>query len=138
MATSVGFSAYLTTAANPDTGEILVFDQVEYNEGDHCSTTKGTFTCPQSGVYFFTATLFTFLNEELISYEIRVAGKHVAGMLCSSSTYGSDRVMCGNSVVVKCSAQKTVHVECSEKTVPVYGFLWDQLTTFSGLLIHAD
>ncbi|KAL3837106.1 hypothetical protein ACJMK2_022487 [Sinanodonta woodiana] len=41
-------------------GERIVFDNVDYNEGSGYDMKSGTFTCPTTGTYFFTSTIGSY------------------------------------------------------------------------------
>ena len=53
-----------------DFGETLVLNGIEHNGGGHYNNTDGTFTCPKTGIYFFTLALYGWVNENEISYDL--------------------------------------------------------------------
>ena len=53
--TKAAFSAYLNESVfHLSSGDIVKYDKVLLNEGDHYNSFTGVFTCPVDGMYMFS------------------------------------------------------------------------------------
>ena len=47
------FSVGLLADSNTAVDDVLIFDEILFNHGEHYDVSTGTFTCPTDGVYLF-------------------------------------------------------------------------------------
>ncbi|XP_054608557.1 uncharacterized protein LOC129167898 isoform X2 [Dunckerocampus dactyliophorus] len=126
-ASSVVFSAMIKHENTFNSGEKVIFSQVQTNEGDDYDNTTGIFTARIKGLYFFTVTihthggdidLYVYKNEEDMSQLYNpTAGYH-----------GSET----SSLVMPLESGDTVYVKAYKGRVQSY----TQQSMFSGFLIH--
>ncbi|KAL3886538.1 hypothetical protein ACJMK2_026523, partial [Sinanodonta woodiana] len=56
-------------------GRSLLFDRVDYNEGNAYDTKTGTFTCPISGTYYFFTNILSWFHVGPVQNEIVLEGQ---------------------------------------------------------------
>ena len=61
---SVAFTVYASVQRFYEIGEIIIFDGVLTNEGNHYQTHSSFFICPKEGLYMFTTTICGGLDDE--------------------------------------------------------------------------
>ena len=138
-ASDVGFSVYAEHGYQyPDPGETISFPLVMTNNGGHYDPSESVFTCPLSGTYYFTITLYT---DSLSDGDSTIANIQKDGEELSEAScfyYGSPLLytQCGNSAVVHCHLGQRVFVTTKYSGTQLYGLY--KRCTFSGFLIHAD
>ncbi|KAL3856490.1 hypothetical protein ACJMK2_011241 [Sinanodonta woodiana] len=133
----VAFSTYLSHALQELGREhVIVFDQVEYNEGNGYDKLLGVFTCPVSGTYFFVASMLGFPNEQ-VHTEIVFDGSKTAGM-DSDSRGGAEFPQGTNIAIFRCALGQRVWVRIIEHLgTEVYGDQ-DRFTKFAGFMLWSD
>ncbi|KAL3856499.1 hypothetical protein ACJMK2_011250 [Sinanodonta woodiana] len=133
----VAFSAYLSkTLEELGRQHTIVFDQVEYNEGDGYDKTLGIFRCPFSGTYFFIASILGFPNDN-IHTELVVDGSSTAG-IDSDSNGGSEYPQGTNMSILRCTVGQRVWVRIMEHIgLRVYGDQ-NRYTKFVGFMLWSD
>ena len=125
------FLAYLTTDTGTDPTTIILFDGIEYNNGNHYSAATGKFIAPVDGWYRIEASLddsdrkrIWILNDPSPVYLLYAKennhGEQVAYGLVGKVIY----LTAGQEVYVK-----------PEGGVTIYG---NKQTWFSVTLVHAD
>ncbi|KAL3856497.1 hypothetical protein ACJMK2_011248 [Sinanodonta woodiana] len=133
----VAFSTYLSHLLQELGREhVIVFDQVEYNEGNGYDKLLGIFTCPVSGTYFFVASMLGFPNQP-VHTEIVLDGSKTAGM-DSDSTGGGEFPQGTNIAIFRCALGQRVWVRIIEHLgTKVYGDQ-DRFTKFAGFILWSD
>ena len=139
----VGFTAYLTgTTHLPQQGSIVPFDGVEFNHGNHYSTSTSKFTCPLEGMYFFSFMLYshemTASRSRVVTTEASIMkdGFRLVQACCENAITGTIRQMCGNSVVTRCGAGEMLWIQTNWPYNKMYGEADWRETVFSGFLIQ--
>lgn len=61
----VAFSAYNPTTTNPGDGQIMIFAEVNMNEGNGYNASNGKFTAPTAGFYQISAHLCAASNKHM-------------------------------------------------------------------------
>ncbi|KAL3856496.1 hypothetical protein ACJMK2_011247 [Sinanodonta woodiana] len=137
MTSRVAFSTYLSHALQ-DLGRehVIVFDQVEYNEGNGYDKILGIFICPVSGTYFFVASMLGFPNEQ-IHTEIVLDGSKTAGM-DSDSRGGAEFPQGTNIAIFRCAVGQRVWVRIIEHLGTNLHGDQDRFTKLAGFMLWSD
>lgn len=56
ISNAIAFMSYESASREYMPGEVILFDTINLNIGESYSGQSGKFTCPVSGLYFFSAT----------------------------------------------------------------------------------
>ncbi|KAL3856498.1 hypothetical protein ACJMK2_011249 [Sinanodonta woodiana] len=133
----LAFSAYLSHIIHGlGTEQAIVFDKVDYNEGEGYDNIIGVFFCRVSGTYSFFASILSFGAEELHT-EIVLDGSNTAG-IDSDSRDGPHNSHSSNMAIFRCLAGQRVWVRLSgNRGTQVYGNE-KRWTKFSGMLLWSD
>ncbi|KAL3856500.1 hypothetical protein ACJMK2_011251 [Sinanodonta woodiana] len=133
----VAFSTYLSKPLDElGRQHTIIFDQVEYNEGNGYDKTLGVFICPISGAYFFIASILGFPNDN-IHTELVVDGSNTAG-IDSDSNGGSEYPQGTNMSILRCTVGQRVWVRIMEHFgVRVYSDQY-RYTKFVGFMLWSD
>ncbi len=126
------FLAYLTTdtATNPTT--IILFDGIEYNNGNHYSAATGTFIAPVDGWYRIEASLDDSDRKRIW---ILVNAASPVNILYAKENNHGEQVAYGLvGKVIYLTAGQDVYVK-PEGGLTMYG---NKKTWFSVTLVHAD
>ena len=91
----IGFHAHLKSVPRLTDGQLIDFDNVTINLGN--AYTKGTFTAPKSGRYYFAFTV-TSGNNSAVNWQLKSGGK-VYATIRSSSTDGSHDTAKGHAII---------------------------------------
>ncbi|KAL3837102.1 hypothetical protein ACJMK2_022483 [Sinanodonta woodiana] len=89
-------------------GERIMFTSVDYNEGSGYDMTSGTFTCPTTGTYFFTATIGS-ISSVGISATLKMDG--VAKMSLYAGYHLQGDKMSTAVTIAHCRAGQSVCLE---------------------------
>ncbi|KAK3605489.1 hypothetical protein CHS0354_001478 [Potamilus streckersoni] len=109
-------------------GRALLFDRVDYNEGNAYDKTSGIMTCPVSGTYFFYTNILNAPGD-IAATEITHEG------IFKGRTYGNSNYDQGSfSATLHCRAGERVWVRVSFGT-QIYG---GDHSSFTGFLLWAD
>ncbi|KAL3882722.1 hypothetical protein ACJMK2_029034 [Sinanodonta woodiana] len=127
----IGFCATLYKGEVPvHASEIILFDNVLQNEGNGFNKQTGIFTCPLSGIYFFSLSILVQPGSAIDVYII-VNGQIIA----KSYAYGVNYSDQGSiSSIVRCEAGQNVWIGVYGGT-QLYGGLY---TSFSGFFLWGD
>ena len=139
MASDVSFSAYYNgTYQYPYPEEIIHFPYVFTNNGGHYDTTESVFTCPIYGTYFFIFNLYTgdIFDDKGTNARIMVGWVEHSVVWCLNRGPDTIWAQCGNSAIVQCDQGDRVYVSALSANSQVVGY--NQRSTFSGFLLHAD
>ncbi|KAL4239559.1 Elastin microfibril interfacer [Mactra antiquata] len=132
---TVAFSAGYLKNLTPSSGQALIFDVIDYNEGNGYNAATGVFTAPESGWYLFVAHVCNNVGK-YITYAIVNDGTDVLRSLQGDKVYHSCTSV---SVVTKVRSGGEVKVQ---STLTSSSILYFQNTyrrqTFSGILLLSD
>ncbi|KAL4239562.1 Elastin microfibril interfacer [Mactra antiquata] len=87
-APTVAFSANNLKDLTPSSGQTLIFDVIDYNEGNGYNAATGVFTAPGSGWYLFMAHLCNISGKE-VAYAIVNDGIEILRSVHSNEKYTS-------------------------------------------------
>ena len=124
-----GFSAYASVTRNYNIDNVLLFDSVIYNNGNHYNPDTGVFVCPVDGMYLFALTLCASPDEVMYAH-IRMSGVKIAG------AYSRSYDLSSNLVVSNCNAGQQVSVVGGENNNALHGTEEHRYSTFSAVIIH--
>ena len=124
-----GFSAYASVSRNYNTDNVLLFDSVNYNNGNHYNPETGVFVCPVDGVYLFAMTLCAPHDEAMFAH-IRISGVKMVG------AYSRDYELSSNLLVSSCNAGDEVSIVGGQNGDTLQGSDGHRYSTFSGVIIH--
>ena len=111
-------------------GQPIKFETVKQNFGNGYNPQLGMFSCPKSGIYFFTFTLMCYRGQETET-KLVVNGVPVAYSY-SSGTYSLYNTAT-QSVVVPLHPGDRVSVQFYDRHNALYG---DEWSTFTGFMIR--
>ena len=94
----VGFSAYATTDRPYDDGDVVQFDAIVSNIGNHYSPDTYKFTCPYNGLYLFNVNFVAYSN-----YQMTVKIVHEHNALLGADAQPDFYQAASASVVTECS-----------------------------------
>ena len=138
----MSFSAYMVGGKHyPKDGETIPFEGVLLNFGGAYNNVESVFTCPVTGVYFFTFSLYS-ANVRYTEYsygDLFIDEVAVTSVLCGDNGSAYVYFQCSNSVVSHClSGQRVRVVSASTAHNQMYGTEEYRSTTFSGFLVGDD
>ncbi|KAL3882710.1 hypothetical protein ACJMK2_029023 [Sinanodonta woodiana] len=110
--------------------EIVLFDTVLHNEGNGFNKQTGIFTCPLSGIYFFTGSLMTkhgYSSEVHLVVNGEIKGNSYAD---EANSWDQGSI----SSIVRCEAGQNVWISVYYGSY-IHG---DYYTSFSGFLLWGD
>ncbi|KAL3882728.1 hypothetical protein ACJMK2_029040 [Sinanodonta woodiana] len=110
--------------------EIVLFDTVLLNEGNGFNKQTGVFTCPLSGIYFFTGSVLT-LHEHQLGVHLIVNGETKGNAYADGVTLFDQGSI---SSIVRCEAGQNVWISVYYGSY-IHG---DYFTSFSGFLLWGD
>ena len=112
---------------NLTSGQTIKFEKVKQNFGNAYDPHYGIFTCPKSGLYFFTTTIMANPGKES-SIKIAVNGSAVAFAYASSppTLYSTGTVSC----IVPLHPGDRVSIEFHAYDTAIYGHDWSSFTGF--------
>ena len=122
----------------PEVDKIIRFPLVMTNNGRYYDPSDSIFTCPISGTYYFTFSLYTSLIDggRSTSAYIQRDGDSFSRVLCLSYIPDFLYTHCGNSAVIHCQQGQHVFLTSGGYNNIMQGV--DKRSTFSGFLIHED
>ena len=126
----IGFSATLwhsTQSTHPRLEDVL------YNYENSYSQDTGKFTCPQDGIYLFSATAVTTSGSS-VKLQIRV-GSHPITTVVADGTHGYHKEPTSGSNTVMSSCRKGEHVSLVGIGGKHFYLVGHGKTTFSALLV---
>ena len=131
----VGFSAYVTSDQTPNEGETIRFEGVITNEGSHYNPGTSVFTCPTTGLYYFTFSIYAHLDSgQQVGVQLMHAGNAVVNVFCQIDGSRDSRSQCSNSATIQCQAAQLIHVIATVgNSIIINGEL---KSTFSGFFLH--
>ena len=136
--TDVSFSVYATRNQDVNFLEVISFEGVTTNQGGHFNTADSVYTCPLSGTYFFTFSMFAFLSDlRHTSPRLWKDEEAVSEARCTIYSSQPDNLQCSNSAVVHCEEGQRVFLAANVANTEVWTS-WGPTSIFSGFLIHAD
>ncbi|KAL3882724.1 hypothetical protein ACJMK2_029036 [Sinanodonta woodiana] len=110
--------------------EIVLFDTVLLNEGNGFNKQTGIFTCPLSGIYFFTGSVLT-QHEHQVGVHLIVNGETKGNAYADGANSWDQGSI---SSIARCEAGQNVWI-----SVYLGSFIHgDYYTSFSGFLLWGD
>ena len=64
------FSAFRASSATVAEGATIAFDSERFDVSGNYDSTTGVFTCPQDGYYFFSLTVYSHFDNDIVSLQI--------------------------------------------------------------------
>ena len=133
---AVGFTVADASLAGHNSGDVIKFPSILYNEGDHFDRDTGIFTCPVTGMYNFHVALRSHPTRVVaasIPYE-HSPWLHIT--MASIYADGAAGMTSSNQAVFKCDQGVKVWVEAIMYSDQLtHGHVMAQFNTFSGFLI---
>ena len=135
--TGVAFSAYLSHEVNNmGTGHTIKCDQVLINDGNAYSPFSGTFTVPETAVYFLTFQINANSNGDKTVVRLVVNNRNIVDAV-AWVTGTSHHEMGGNSAIIRLNSGEKVWLEIySNNNVQLYSKPDFRAVTFSGYMVY--
>lgn len=126
-----GFTAYPSKNRSYLSGETMIFDTVVTNYGNHYNPTFSFFTCPISGYYLFSYTLYAHSsNSAYGALNLDGVGELIQAYASYNMPEGST-----NMVFTYCEANQEVWVRSRGDHGALLG---DPRSTFTGILLSSQ
>ena len=130
--TFITFRAFASTDRDYNKSDIVIFDVVKVDNGNHYNVTTSVFHCPVSGYYLFTVALLNRPAERMGS-NIILDDEPLHKVYCiDSATYDQ----ASTTVVTLCSAGQTVYVQSTDDDNHLFGSSDNLHSSFSGTLLR--
>lgn len=129
----VAFTAYASADRSFPSGETLSFDAIITNIRSHYDALSSSFTCPVTGLYMFTMSIFSEDGHRTEAV-MRLDGSILVSTY-AVHTYGNEAT---NIVFQLCQTGNIIDIVCGPKYTACQIDSNDYLgiTTFSGILIY--
>lgn len=127
----MAFTAFASSDANIVSGENLIFDVTVSNVGSAYDAATSMFTCPVTGVYMFTVTIYGADAQETEA-AVRMDGSSLVSTYVSSFGWNTG----SNTVFQLCQTGQVVDVICGPLGNCQYqASEFHAINSFSGVLI---
>ena len=124
------FTVYPYQRRSYNTSQVVIFDQIASNIGDHYLSDNNSYIAPESGVYMFTISLTSYAGYRMQAEIVRNGVTTLANIMCYDSlTHHSST----NTVFVEVVAGDVIWVRATDDDSWLEPGL---VSTFSGLLLH--
>ena len=135
--TGVAFSAYLSHVVyHMGIGHTIKCDQVLINDGNAYSPYTGTFTVPETAVYFLTFHIDASTNGDHTIVKLVVNNQNIVDA-DAQVTGAVHHAMGGNSAIIRLNSGDKVWLETYYiNDVELFGLTTYRFTTFSGYLLY--
>ena len=135
--TGVAFSAYLSHAVeHMGIGHTIKCDQVLINDGNAYSPFSGTFTVPETAVYFLTFHINAWSSNDETVVRLVVNNRNIVNAV-AWVTGTSHHEMAGNSAIIRLNSGEKVWLEIySNNNVQLYSKPDFRAVTFSGYMVY--
>ena len=127
----VAFTAYISESRVYDNQDIVIFDAIETNIGNHFQLATNTFLCPYDGLYAFQISLLTD-NTRVMHVALMLETRSVSFVYGNSAHYHQGT----NLVIIECSSAERVWVMSVGNNQGVCGNEYNHHSSFSGFLLH--
>ncbi|KAL3886463.1 hypothetical protein ACJMK2_026448 [Sinanodonta woodiana] len=128
----VAFTAMFSSSPVTITkGQTLIFNKVDYNEGNAYDPYAGIFTCPVSGTYLFFTNILSVPHRGTVETEIVVDG---IGRGRTNAFDSVDVDQGTAAAALHCTAGRRIWVKCMAGT-QTWG---DMYSSFTGVLLWPD
>ncbi|KAL3868589.1 hypothetical protein ACJMK2_041390 [Sinanodonta woodiana] len=127
----VGFLAKLSNHTTIHTGEVLILDKVDINEGNGYNPALGVFRAPVKGMYLFSVTAMT--RGDGLSVDISLKNGDIELARLYSGDIASGRMVGAVSVPAILSENDNIFIKAR---VMRTGFFGNHYTSFSGVLLQ--
>ena len=130
--TAIGFSAYATAIRDYGANDIILFDQVVSNFGEHFQAANSVFLCPVDGVYIFSVNVQS-TNSYSIAGAIMKETEVLLGFFSGSNDGSNDT---GSTLgVTDCKKGEKIWVKSYGGGYQMNGSS-KRYSSFSGFLLH--
>ena len=135
--TGIAFSAYLSHHVNNmGIGHTIKCDQAIINDGNAYSPYTGTFTVPETAVYFLTFHINAFTNPDETVVKLVVNNRNIVDAVSHVTGLGHN-VMAGNSAIILLNSGEKVWLEIyAFNNVELRSSSTYKLVTFSGFMLY--
>ena len=124
------FTASIGSTHSYDTGDVIIFDQIVTNVGNHYHPNTSTYVCPLKGLYVFSVSV---LNT--VSNHMKVNLMRENTHLGSGYSHVGDHNQGALSVVAECERGERVWVRCYGSSYAYVHQSYDW-NIFSGFALH--
>ncbi|XP_077997738.1 uncharacterized protein LOC144450869 [Glandiceps talaboti] len=131
----VAFSVVKTSSiGRVSSHTVIVYDKVYSNDGNGYSTSTGKFTCPVSGMYYFTISAMRYSSSELFVCLMKNTTRLPCVWINNTSDWAYGGV--SNSVIIDVDQGDEIWVRLHSNTA-VYSNN-NEYTTFTGYLLYSN
>ena len=129
----VAFTACASMNRYYEEDDIVLFDSVITNTGNHYSPNTSAFVCPYDGIFSFSVSFYSGFGKNLYLDIMRDDQQIIRGLADDDDDY--DLTHAVSTVVIECNAGQLVWARCGSYTDFMYG---DGARTshFTGFAIH--
>ena len=122
----IGFTAWAWQTRYYNSKDIVLFDRVESNHGDHYNGESSVFTCPRHALYAFHVSVHTLPGSHMSAWIAKEEALYTTAWVGNSYEFAS------TFAVMPCDRGQRVFVQCRSRNSEMLGGYY---STFSGFLI---
>ena len=128
----VAFTASASMNRYYEQYDIVLFDSVITNTGNHYNAETSAFVCPYDGVFSFSASFYSGYNDEFYLDIMRDDEQIIRG---NADYFASKYINAMSTVVIECNAGQRVWARCGHSYGDMYSDSYKQ-SHFTGFALH--
>ena len=131
---AVAFTVYASGSRFYEIGEVVTFDSVLTNEGEHYQTNSSFFICPKDGLYVFSVTVCG--NTQSEEFQANIMRENEAYVTARAHVTDIDQGLATAAMFCGSGERFCVRVQGTGTIGELYASETDRVSTFTGYLIE--